>query len=98
SAGTDVMVDVLVFRRRKPEEEVSQTSLDAWVEPGTMEMADSEGVSHVVSMSQYFATHPEQMIGNLRATAEQWGNIAHHLGREDLLSAGAELGQRLNGG
>src|SRR5699024_1383936 len=96
SAGTDVMVDVLVFRRRKPEEEVSQTSLDAWVEPGTMEMADSEGVSHVVSMSQYFATHPEQMIGNLRATTDQWGNIAYHLGSEDLSTVGAQLEQRLN--
>src|SRR5690625_14949 len=96
SAGTDVMVDVLVFRRRKPEEEDSQTSLDAWVEPGTMEMADSEGVSHVVSMSQYFATHPEQMIGNLRATTDQWGNIAYHLGSEDLSTVGAQLEQRLN--
>lgn len=96
SAGTDVMVDVLVFRRRKPEEEVSQASLDAWVEPGSMQMADSEGVSHVVGMSQYFATHPEQMIGELRATTDQWGNMAYHLSTDDLSTVGVQLEQRLN--
>src|SRR5699024_9866603 len=96
SAGTDVMVDVLVFRRRKPDEEVSQASLDAWVEPGTMQMADSEGVSQVVGMSQYFATHPEQMIGDLRATTDQWGNMAYHLSTDDLSTVRVQLEQRLN--
>src|SRR5699024_7083088 len=36
SAGTDVMTDVLVIRRRKPEEPVNQVSNNEVVEPGTI--------------------------------------------------------------
>ncbi|NWN87251.1 MAG: DEAD/DEAH box helicase family protein [Micrococcaceae bacterium] len=95
SAGTEVMTDVLVFRRRKPDESISQASIDAWVEPGTMDVADRDGVTHTVGMSRYFADHPEQMIGQLRADTDQWGKMAYHLGTDDLPGVGQQLEHRL---
>jgi|GEM_PF-1527659 len=95
SAGTDVMTDVLVFRRRKPDEPVNQDSINAWVEPGTMTVTTAEGVAHAVGASQYFATHPEQMIGAVRGVTDQWGNPTYSLETDDLSEVGTQLEQRL---
>src|SRR5699024_4181173 len=95
SAGTDVMVDVLVFRRRKAEETINQDTIDAWVEPGVTTVADAEGVTHQVGMSQYFATHPEQVVGTVQAATDQWGNVTYRVSTDDLATVGADLEQRL---
>src|SRR5699024_10624851 len=71
SAGTEVMTDELVFRRRKPDEQPDQDSINAWVEPGEMTVTDAQGVAHTVGVSQYFAQHPEQMIGQLGGQTDQ---------------------------
>lgn len=96
SAGTDVKTDVLVFRRRKMDEEFDQQRVDAWVEPSTMMLADADGVEHRVGISRYFADHPEQMIGDLGAERDQWGNMAYTLTTDDLQAVGDGLQRRLN--
>src|SRR5699024_9120539 len=95
SAGTDVMTDVLVFRRRKLDETVNQDSINAWVEPGVTTVTDAEGATHQVGMSQYFATHPDQVIGTVQGGTDQWGNVTYNVTTEDLTTVGADLEQRL---
>src|SRR5699024_11388597 len=95
SAGTDVMTDVLVFRRRKRDETVDQDAVDAWVEPGTTTVVDAEGVAHSVVLSQYFATHPNQVIGTVQGATDQWGKVTYSVTTDDLTSVGGQLEQRL---
>lgn len=95
SAGTDVMTDVLVFRRRKQDEELNQDQINSWVEPGTISVMNTDGVEHSIGISQYFATHPEQMIGVVRGVTDQWGNMAYSLDTDDLSVVGDQLQQRL---
>src|SRR5699024_1675107 len=95
SAGTDVMVDVLMFRRRKEEESINQDTIDAWVEPSVITFADAVEVSPKVGMSQYFATHPEQVVGTVQAATDQWGNVTYRVSTDDLATVGADLEQRL---
>lgn len=96
SAGTEVMTDVLVFRRRKPDEQPDQDSINAWVEPGEMTVTDAQGVAHTVGVSQYFAQHPEQMIGQLGGQTDQWGNMTYALTTDDLDAVGEQLQHRLS--
>lgn len=95
SAGTDVMTDVLVFRRRKRDETVDQDAVDAWVEPGTTTVVDAEGVAHSVGLSPYFATHPNQVIGTVQGATDQWGNVTYSVTTDDLTTVGGQLEQRL---
>jgi len=48
SAGTELRTDVLVFRRRKPQEQPDQDRINAWIEPGEMTMTVAQGVEHTV--------------------------------------------------
>ena len=68
SAGTDVVIDVLVFQRREPGRSPAGT---AWIDLAPVEAAaaDDEAddadipVSPGVQVNRYFAEHPEMVLG-----------------------------------
>src|SRR5699024_5134320 len=54
------------------------------------------GVAHTVGVSQYFAQHPEQMIGQRGGQTDQWGNMTYALTTDDLDAVGEQLQHRLS--
>ena len=68
TAGTDVVTDVLVFRRRADGEAPAGA---AWIDPAPVEnvAADEEAddtgstVSATIQVNRYFAEHPEMVLG-----------------------------------
>lgn len=94
SAGTDVTADVLVFRRREPDAEIDQDAITAWVEPGSVTVTDRDGEAHHVGFSRYFAQHPENVLGEVRADTGPWG-ITYEVRSEDLGVVGDQLEARL---
>ena len=73
SAGTDVKTDVLVFRRRKPGEDVDQRAVNAWVEPGQITVTDRDGAEHQVSYSKWFSKHPNRVLGQVGYASSAFG-------------------------
>ncbi|HRO95034.1 MAG TPA: hypothetical protein PLJ28_14065, partial [Citricoccus sp.] len=79
SAGTDVKTDVLIFRRREPGAKIDQDAVAAWVEPAVIEAPDRDGETHQVPASRYFAEHPENVLGTLRAASDPWGGMSYRV-------------------
>ena len=69
-AGTEVVVDVLLFQRRQPGAEDHGAAWDTIVEvaPDT----DGEGALHA---NRYFAEHPEMVLGEHAWTTSQYGPV-----------------------
>lgn len=66
TSGTDVIEDVLIFRRREPGAE-PLTSQD-WIHS-----SDRDINGHTIRMSDYFNAHPEQVLGEVTAEKGQFG-------------------------
>lgn len=88
SAGTEVMTDVLVFRRRPDDEAPDVQALDAWVPAGTAE-GELDGDTVTVGTSKYFAQHPEHVLG------EQVMAV-NRLSGEPALEVHGETGEQLH--
>ena len=69
-AGTEVVVDVLLFQRRQPGAQDHGAAWDTIVEvaPDT----DGEGTLHA---NRYFAEHPEMVLGEHAWTTSQYGPV-----------------------
>ncbi|GBQ51964.1 DNA methylase [Komagataeibacter europaeus LMG 18890] len=67
-AGTDVVVDVLVFRKRKIGDMVDD---ETWLETDTL--ADSDQGNCPLLVNRYFLDHPEQVLGRHGWTTTQFG-------------------------
>ncbi|WP_148089141.1 hypothetical protein, partial [Acetobacter pasteurianus] len=80
-AGTDVVVDILAFRKREMGEEPSNES---WVE--TADIPDSDEGNGPLVINRYFHDHPEQVLGSHIWTTTQFGP-----GYTCSATAGAEL-------
>ncbi|AGM31628.1 putative helicase (plasmid) [Mycobacteroides abscessus subsp. bolletii 50594] len=63
-AGTDVVTDLLVLRRRDPQQAAPQ-QLPEWVTT-TSPMLDDDGEPTSVFVNSYFATHPDRVLGTMR--------------------------------
>ena len=66
SAGTEVVIDLLVFQRRPDGEAPAGAAwIDlAWVENAAADDDDTESVSSaVIQVNRYFAEHPEMVLG-----------------------------------
>ena len=66
-AGTQVVTDVLIFRKRKPGEE-RHPSAQSWIRLGEVE--DAAGVKPI-SVNEYYVEHPEHILG----TIGRWGTM-----------------------
>ncbi|MGW5569785.1 helicase-related protein [Nocardia thailandica] len=69
-AGTDVLTDIVVLRRRDGEARHSADFERA--RPVTVLNGDAEETT--VTINEYFAEHPEMMLGELRAGTSQYGS------------------------
>lgn len=74
SAGTDVVADILFFRKRRPDEPRSET---AWIAlaglPGLAMGDDVAGEPSPVMVNRYFQDHPDMVLGDHAITGSQFG-------------------------
>lgn len=68
-AGTDVLTDVLVFRRRKSGEEMQTRHVDQWVKTGQLAIGEDQ-----VTTNQWFIDNPSAIAGNVQATMNRFGD------------------------
>ncbi|MCT2090108.1 DEAD/DEAH box helicase family protein [Micrococcus terreus] len=100
SAGTDVMTDVLLFRRRRPEEKIDQDAVAAWVEPGFLEGPEQEAedgsvAPTLISYSKYFKDHPENVLGEISIASGRFGPT-YRVDTTDQGPVATQLSGRLN--
>ena len=67
-AGTDVVVDILFFRKRKPGEPQGD---DNWLE--LSEVIPASGDSEAVRVNRWFADHPDHVLGRHATTSGPFG-------------------------
>lgn len=60
NAGTEVITDVLIFRKRLQPSRESQAD---WTEVGAITLCDKEGEERELSVNNLYITHPERMLG-----------------------------------
>lgn len=58
-AGTDVVTDILVLRRRDPD---APTREATWIDTETLTFDTDEGLAEI-AVNSYFADHPERVLG-----------------------------------
>ncbi|MFV3116660.1 helicase-related protein [Gordonia amicalis] len=81
-AGTQVVTDVLVFRRREPD---AAAPADAdWLHSDLVALADRTGETTEIGVNRYFTTHPEHVLGTMR--------VDRGLYRDGMLVVAAEPG------
>jgi len=65
NSGTDVTTDILFLQKRSPE---TQSPGESWIELNLIEMADGP-----LQINEYFARHPEMMLGRMGMESGQYG-------------------------
>ena len=88
-AGTDVVIDVLLFQRRGPETAAPGALWDALMEA----VPAGEG-EEALSINRYFIEHPDQVLGRHARTAGPFGPTYSCLA--DLASGDADLAAALD--
>lgn len=90
-AGTDAIVDVLIFRRHLDDAEPTQHQ--DWMGTITLETGDGDGVQY----NEYFAERPDQVIGDLETRIGRFGPelTVQHPDASDPAVMGAQLRGRL---
>ncbi len=84
NANTEVTTDLVILRKRLPGEPPSGP---AWSD-GTVEITNSQG--ETIAVNEYFAAHPEMMLGEMRLEGRMYGR-----GEPTLASNGRPLAECL---
>jgi N12 class adenine-specific DNA methylase len=66
-AATQVVTDVLVFRKREPGDEVPNPATVDWLHLGQVWVDGRDGQRQLVALNQFFDLHPEAVLGEVRA-------------------------------
>ncbi|RUV67601.1 MAG: lactate dehydrogenase [Mesorhizobium sp.] len=85
-AGTEVVVDILFFRKRKPEEAEGDVT---WLDTDEVRLAD--GDEGAIRVNRWFARHPAFVLGTHATTSGPFGETNTCLPRP-----GADLAQALS--
>jgi N12 class adenine-specific DNA methylase len=72
NAGTEVTTDILFLQKRSPE---MPPPSESWTELGTIETADGQ-----IEVNEYFARHPEMMLGRMEIGHGQYGLVPELIG------------------
>ena len=83
-AGTDVVVDILFFRKRRPDEADGDQS---WL--GTDEVRPGEGDDGVIRINRWFSRHPDFVLGTHATTSGPFGEAYTCLPQPGVDLAGA---------
>jgi N12 class adenine-specific DNA methylase len=64
-AGTHVVTDLLILRRRKPDLPVPEDTAN-WVETTTTPLAAANGEYNDITVNRYYTEHPENVLGEAK--------------------------------
>ena len=76
-AGTDVVTDILVLRRRDPDREHTEPG---WIDTHTLHLPDPANADGVdIPINTYFRDHPQRVLGTFRAGHGIHGSTTLHV-------------------
>ena len=75
NAGTEVTTDILFLQKRSPE---MPPPGETWTDLGTIETEDG-----LIEINEYFARHPEMMLGRMEIGHGQYGLVPELIGTLD---------------
>ena len=84
ASGTEVVVDLLFFQRRAPDQEPDGAAWDGLAEVVADQDGEGEGA---LQINRTFAEHPEMVLGRHAWTTSQYGPVYTCCGRGEDLSA-----------
>lgn len=88
TAGTEALTDVLIFRRRLPEEEPGDRS---WLESRPVGAA----AGNEARINTYFTQHPERVLGTIEVGQGMYSEATVTVRSEDLQAVPAQLREQL---
>src|SRR5699024_12143 len=71
-SGTTVGTDVLILRRRGPDEPAPATTPE-WVTTSPNIVTDKQGVPHEVAVNTYFENNPQRVLGAVEHSTNPFG-------------------------
>lgn len=92
TAGTDVVTDVLVLRKRLPGEEPTPETRQ-WVKTSTIAV-DDNGITRTPRTNDYFIAHPDNVLGDYRIGGQFHTSL--QVTTSDLNAVPDQLRERLN--
>lgn len=66
NAGTEVITDVIILRKRARPISVDETSLPVWVETEMLRLRDEHGAEADMPVNRLFATNPDLALGEMK--------------------------------
>lgn len=92
AAGTEALTDLLIFRRR-PQGHTAEDARDAaWTSVGPFLIGEDK-----ISLNDYFADHPERVLGTLGVAQGEGGREQTVVRADDLAQVPGQLRQALDG-
>lgn len=89
AADTDALTDVLIFRKRLPNEEPAPFD---WEHTRTQQFEEGQA-----SVNEYFTHHPERVLGQMQVGHGMYNAQNLNVISDDLTAVGPELGAALTG-
>ena len=94
-AGTQVVTDVLVFRRREPD---AAAPADAdWLHSDLVDLTNRTGETTELGVNRYFTTHPEHVLGTMRVDRGLYRDGMLVVAADPGADTAADLDDRLTG-
>ncbi len=94
-AATQVVTDVLVFRRRAEHESVPHHAGVDWLHTDTATVPDRNGIDTDVTINRWFANRPELVLGDMRADHGMYRDNQLVITHDDLARVPAQVRQTL---
>ncbi|WP_221936741.1 DEAD/DEAH box helicase family protein [Skermania sp. ID1734] len=94
-AATQVVTDVLVFRRRQESETIPHPSTVDWIHTQQVPAPDRNGEETTLKLNSYFANHPDHVLGDIVADHGLYRDAVLTVRSSDLAAVPDSLRQTL---
>lgn len=78
SAGTEVVTDILVFQKRKADQEMSRATKD-FIETSEVALTDKDGELKTFYVNNYFKNNPQNIIGVEKASGTMYRGASYNV-------------------
>lgn len=95
ASGTDVIEDVLIFRRR--EDGTEPATDQGWIEAPKQNFSSADGESFDLPVNAYWQQHPDHVLGAMRAESGRYGSGDLIVDAGGAAGADASLSDQLAG-
>lgn len=92
NAGTEVVTDILFFRKRLPGEEAGG---EEWMKLEEIQAPTEDGEANPVLVNEYFVRHPEMVVGHHQLIGSRWSDKKYNVTLREGEELPALLGKAL---